>query len=289
MNQRGFTLVEIVIVLAIFGFVMMTSYTILSSTLEADRRVQLATMTGKVGEAILNQMRRDLQGAVWRGLGEEIFRGEDRGDDDSAEDVIDFLTTAPVPLPDEETPNWTGEVTSVGYALRPGEETGDMILFRRVKWDLEGDPLDGGSRTALYERVKAMDINYLNEEGEWVRDWEASEMLPEENLTDFPFIDEREALSELDEEDSGEDESVLQPGDIDPATGEVIPEEPLPLPLPRAVQIVLYLHYGNEKGRILTTDDQPLVERFSTIVPLLVSDQILVEDPMLMEESLGSF
>ncbi|MAW77999.1 MAG: hypothetical protein CMJ95_11530 [Planctomycetes bacterium] len=287
MNERGFTLIEIVVVLAIFGFVMMASYTILTSTLEADRRIQRATMTGKVGEAILNQMRRDLQGAVWRGLGQEVFRGEDRGDEDSAEDVIDFLTTAPVPTPDDDISNWTGEISSVGYALRPGEDSGDLILFRRVEWDLESDPLDQGSRSALYDRVKAMDIHYLDEEGEWAREWDAKSLLPEENLSDFPYLDEREQLGD-EEEESDDSEPVLQPGDIDPTTGEVIPEEPLPLPLPRAVQIVLYLHYGNEQGRILDADDQPLVERFSTIVPLLVSDQILVEDPLLESET-GNF
>ena len=121
---------------------MMTSYTILTSTLEADRRIQQTTMSSKIGEAILNQMRRDLQGVVWRGLGQDIFRGEARGDEDDAEDVIDFLTTSPVPPPEDEIASWTDEVSSVGYALRPGEENGDFILFRRVEWDLETDPLD---------------------------------------------------------------------------------------------------------------------------------------------------
>lgn len=288
MNQRGFTLIEIVVVMSIFGVVMMASYTILTSTLEADRRIQQTTMSSKIGEAILNQMRRDLQGVVWRGLGQDIFRGEDRGDEDDAEDVIDFLTTSPVPPPEDEIASWTDEVSSVGYALRPGEENGDFILFRRVEWDLETDPLDQGSRTALYDRVKALDIHYLGEEGEWVREWDSSDLLPEQNLTDFPFLDEREELAESEEEE-GDTETVPQPGEIDPSTGELIPEEPLPRPLPRAVQIVLYLHYGNEQGRILDANQEPMVEQFSTIVGLLVSDQILVEDPAaLLEEGLGN-
>ena len=245
-------------------------------------------MSSKIGEAILNQMRRDLQGVVWRGLGQDIFRGEDRGDEDDAEDVIDFLTTSPVPAPEDEIASWTDEVSSVGYALRPGEENGDFILFRRVEWDLETDPLDQGSRTALYDRVKALDIHYLGEEGEWVREWDSSDLLPEQNLTDFPFLDEREELAESEEEE-GDSETVPQPGEIDPSSGELIPEEPLPRPLPRAVQIVLYLHYGNEQGRILDANQEPLVEQFSTIVGLLVSDQILVEDPAaLLEEGLGN-
>ena len=288
MNQRGFTLIEIVVVMSIFGVVMMASYTILTSTLEADRRIQQTTMSSKIGEAILNQMRRDLQGVVWRGLGQDVFRGEDRGDEDDAEDVIDFLTTSPVPPPEDEIASWTDEVSSVGYALRPGEENGDFILFRRVEWDLETDPLDQGSRTALYDRVKALDIHYLGEEGEWVREWDSSDLLPEQNLTDFPFLDEREELAESEEEE-GDSETVPQPGEVDPSTGELIPEEPLPRPLPRAVQIVLYLHYGNEQGRILDANQEPMVEQFSTIVGLLVSDQILVEDPAaLLEEGLGN-
>lgn len=288
MNQRGFTLIEIVVVMSIFGVVMMASYTILTSTLEADRRIQQTTMSSKIGEAILNQMRRDLQGVVWRGLGQDIFRGEDRGDEDDAEDVIDFLTTSPVPPPEDEIASWTDEVSSVGYALRPGEENGDFVLFRRVEWDLATDPLDQGSRTALYDRVKALDIHYLGEEGEWVREWDSSDLLPEQNLTDFPFLDEREELAESEEEE-GDSETVPQPGEVDPSTGELIPEEPLPRPLPRAVQIVLYLHYGNEQGRILDANQEPMVEQFSTIVGLLVSDQILVEDPAaLLEEGLGN-
>jgi len=311
MQQRGFTLVELIVVLGIFTLVMSMCYTILDTTLEADRRIHKTTLTGKVGEAILGQMRRDLQGAAWRGLGPEVFRGEDHGDDDNAEDSIDFITTSPVPEPEDETPSWTGELSSVGYALRPGDD-GDQVLFRRVAWDLTSDPLDSGVRTAIYDRVQALNFEYLDIEGEWVGHWDASELLPEENLTDFPYLDEREFQAELEAEElaasaadaavaaaaSGLDgttgitggqssapEGGLGPGDIDPATGEVIPEEPLPLPLPRAVRIVLYLHYSDEKGQLLDADGAPHEEVFSTIVPLLVSDQILVEDPETLLES----
>ena len=314
MAQRGFTLIELIVVLGIFTIVMSMAYTILDTTLIADRRIQKATLTGKVGEAILGQMRRDLQGVVWRGLGSEVFRGENHGSEDDSEDSIDFLTTSPVPPPDDDTSDWTGEVSSIGYALRPGED-GDLILFRRIAWDLNNDPLDSGERSAIYDRVKALDIEYLNELGEWSTEWDASTLLPEENLTDFPYLDEREALAQLEEEElaaanasaaastgSGSGSGLegvastgsnapLQPGDIDPATGEVILEEPLPLPRPRAVRIVLYLHYSDESGQILNEDQTPYEEVFSTIIPLLVSDQILVEDPenALLDDGSGNF
>jgi hypothetical protein len=43
-------------------------------------------------------------------------------------------------------------------------------------------------------------------------------------------------------------------------------------------------HYSDEKGQLLDADGAPYEEVFSTIVPLLVSDQILVEDPETLLE-----
>ena len=300
MHQKsdGFTLIELVVVLGIFGLVMLASYTILETTIEADRRVHEATLTGKVGEAILNQMRRDLQGTIWRGFGEEIFRGESRGEEENAEDTIDFLTTSPVPEPEETISSWTGEVSSVGYALRPGKD-GDFILFRRVAWDMELDPLDTGERTAIYDRMKAMDFLFVDAENNWVGDWDSSSLLPEVNESDFPFLDEEERLEAEEAALAADDpaaaaaaaSNAASADNIDPATGEPIPEEPLPIPIPRAVQVVLYLHYGDERGRILDPSGEPLVEVFSTVIPLIVTDQVLLPDPEaeLAEGLLGDF
>ncbi|MAJ29234.1 hypothetical protein CBD41_07395 [bacterium TMED181] len=298
-NSEGFTLIELVVVLGIFGLVMLASYTILETTIEADRRVHEATMTGKVGEAILSQMRRDLQGTIWRGLGENIFRGESRGEDESAEDTIDFLTTSPIPEPTETITSYTGEVSSVGYALKSGED-GDFILFRRVAWDMDMDPLDTGDRTAIYDRVKAMDFRFLDAENNWVGDWDSSSLLPEVNESDFPFLDEEERIeaeeAALAENDPNSGGTTTTPNagtgaDIDPATGEPIPEEPLPIPIPRAVEVILYLHYGDERGRILDSSGNPLMEVFSTVIPLIVTDQLLLPDPeeVLGEDLLGNF
>mgnify|MGYP003334702758 CR=1 FL=1 len=120
MHQKsdGFTLIELVVVLGIFGLVMLASYTILETTIEADRRVHEATLTGKVGEAILNQMRRDLQGTIWRGFGEEIFRGESRGEEENAEDTIDF---------------WVGEAEQNGEAKSDYDNL--LSIFKALQID----------------------------------------------------------------------------------------------------------------------------------------------------------
>lgn len=286
MRTRGFTLIELILVIGIFGMVMSMCYQILSSTLEADRRIHKTTLSGKIGEAIISQIRRDLQGAVWRSLGLDVFRGSDGGQEDSAEDSLDFLTTAPVPRPPEDLDSWTGEIAGVGYRLASGDE-GNNILFRRVQWNLDEDPLDAGTYYPIYDKVQAMEIRYLDELGEWIDDWDAREFLPEENETYFPFIDEEERLAEEAEE---QDEEISDAGDvpIDPLTGEMITEELPPLPLPRAVEVILYLRLGDERGLLLDEFGEPLVERVSTIVPLLCSDMLVVEDPAeaLMEDLL---
>ncbi len=297
-KTEGFTLIELVVVLGIFGLVMLASYSILETTIEADRRVHEATLTGKVGEAILNQMRRDLQGTIWRGLGENIFRGESRGEEDNAEDTIDFLTTSPVPEPDETIPSYTGEVSSVGYALKAGDD-GDFTLFRRVAWDMDVDPLDTGDRTAIYDRVKALDFRFLDAENNWVDDWDSSNLLPEVNDSDFPFLDEEERIAAEEAELAADNPAntatttanASKAANIDPATGEPIPEEPLPIPIPKAVEVVIYLHYGDERGRILDASGNPLMEVFSTVIPLIVTDQLLLPDPeqLLTEGALGGF
>ncbi|HIA27743.1 MAG TPA: prepilin-type N-terminal cleavage/methylation domain-containing protein [Planctomycetes bacterium] len=277
MRERGFTLIELILVVGIFGLVMSMCYQILNTTLEADRRIHKTTLSGKIGEAIISQIRRDLQGAVWRGLGIEVFRGSDRGRDDTAEDSIDFLTTAPVPHPPDSFDNWTGEVAAVGYRLARGDD-GNNILFRRVQWNLTEDPLDAGSFYPVYDKVQGLEIRYLDELGEWLDDWDAAELLPEENESYFPFIDEEESLAAEAEE---QDEEITDAGDvpIDPLTGEMLTEELPPLPLPRAVEVVLYLRLGDERGVLLDPNGEPIVERVSTIVPLLCSDLLLVEDP----------
>jgi type II secretion system protein J len=98
-RQAGFTLIELIVVIGIFGSVMAICYSILDSTMRADQRITRNTRSGKVGQGIIQQIRRDLQGAVWRSYGPEVFIGIDGGEAEGAADELHFLTTAPVPSP----------------------------------------------------------------------------------------------------------------------------------------------------------------------------------------------
>ena len=74
-QQGGFSLLELIIVLGIFGLVLSMAYQILLTTLDAEQQVTRMTRNGKVGQAIMTMIRRDLQSIAYHGLGREVFLG----------------------------------------------------------------------------------------------------------------------------------------------------------------------------------------------------------------------
>ncbi len=281
--RGGFTLIELVVVVGIFGMVMSMAYQILSSTMEAEQRVTKNTRTGKVGQGILQQIRRDLQGAVWRSYGIRVFLGVDGGNGEDANDEIHFITTAPVPRPGDEDEAPMPEVASVGYVLKQGED-GNSTLYRRVKWELGDNPLDDGEYYEVYGYVRGLDFHYLGREDEWLDSWESEphlEGLDNENLNTFlPFRDQREGDEEADALEAAESGD---PTTAIPDEGEDEEVEEIPLPIPRAVQVILHIAIGDERGLYLDLDGEPIIERVSTIVPILSAEVLRVEDPAKAE------
>lgn len=281
-RQAGFTLIELIVVIGIFGSVMAICYSILDSTMRADQRITRNTRSGKVGQGIIQQIRRDLQGAVWRSYGPEVFIGIDGGEAEGAADELHFLTTAPVPSPEDDFDVRVTEVAGVGYVLKPGEDNWNT-LFRRVKWEIADAPLDDGEYTEVYGLVLALDFHYLGEAEEWLDEWDASTLLAElenENYDTFlPFNDQEEADEEqaaLDAAETGDPTALIDDGEEE--------EVEIPLPLPRAVEVVLYLGVGDERGPFLDEDGNPIIERVSAIIPIITSEVIVVEDPNETEE-----
>lgn len=279
MNRRGFSLIELVIVIAIFGLVLTAAYQILLTTIESDRFITRATRSGKIGESILSQIRRDLQGVVYRTYGDQVFLGNDNGDGESALDDFHFITTARVPdPPPEDADYWTGDAASVGYVLKPGPGGGDEghILFRRVRHRFSDvEPFVGTSYTPIYERVKALQVEYLDRGVEWLEQWDSSERI-EEGTNDPPLIEKPKAGTAL-------IDSVADGQDADDGTEEGVEgeEEEEPLPIPRAVRIILWIYLGDEEGLIKDDDDNPVVERYETVVPLLAVEEMELDPDLL--------
>lgn len=277
-RESGFSLMELVVVIAIFGLVLTAAYSILTTTIASDEHITNWTRSGKIGESILSQIRRDLQGAVYLTYGEEVFLVNDGGEGDTAADEIHFLTTARVPaVPEQDLDRWMADAASVGYVIKEstGEE-GSGTLFRRVKWRFDQEPFDGDNYYPIYERVKGFSIELLDRDAtEWLDSWDSSERI-EEGTNDPPLIPKERAaelLSELTE--SAEDETISDSDDE---------EDEEPLPIPRAVRITLHIYLGDEDGLAKDDDGEYIVERYETIVPILVVESTEL-DPELLESA----
>ena len=132
------------------------------------------------------------------------------------------------------------------------------VLFRRVKWDFQNDPLEDGQYYPIYERVRGLSLRYLDENGEWLEEWDAGEHMLDPALG-----------GEEEEDPPGEEDEEME-----------IDKEPQVLP--RAVEIVLYIYVGDERGLVRNEGEELMTERYSTVVPLLSAETlILVSDDLI--------
>ena len=259
-RDAGFTLLEMVVVTAMFATILLVAYQILVSTLRAADRIDMATRSGRVGNSIIALLRRDLQGTFYHYLGERVFLGNDDGDGESAKDELHFISTSDVPDP-YENQEWTGEVASIGYVLQESSEGDGLTLFRRVRWEMNlEEPFEGESYFPIYNRVRSLNLRYLDETGTWSDDWNSVERF--QKLLEFKGIGQEQ------EPPTEEEEEILEP-----------------VVVPIAVEITLAIYLGDEKGTVLDEDSNPVVEEYYAVVPISVAETLRLDegDPLLLD------
>ena len=176
-RRAGFTLIEILVTVAIMGLMLAGITEILGSVRTTRDLVHNIQETQLAGPAILDLVERDLRGIFTTGLPTEfhlqvknqVVLGEDA-------DRIDFFTTT-------DSLIWTGEndrfvradFNEVGYCLRPSPLNDDFLeIYRREGFGIDDEPMQGGRYTFLHDRVVSFDIQVYAEDGpdaEPVEDW----------------------------------------------------------------------------------------------------------------------
>lgn len=192
--NSGFTLVEVILTLAILGYVVSCIYPCLIYTIEVKDRVESMSALNKVGQAIIRQITHDLEGCYnIQNPQVKDFEGIENGEADS----INFVTTV------ESAPDENGvrsDITEVGYRLEPNEQDPDYyVLLRREGFSVSGDPLKGGTLSEVFDRVKSFNLTYHDGE-DWVDGWSGG--LPLAVKIEFIVKIERE-LSESEKEEEG--------------------------------------------------------------------------------------
>lgn len=173
---RSFTLIEMMVAVALMAMVLSMVGGILLSVINTREKVQDSLDSDKAGYGLLATLRRDLTGVYAYALGGPAFLGDNEEEDGRPADRIHFVTTADV---SESSDGLKPRLVEVGYRLEKAREGDQLILYRRAS-GYEGDPLKGGgSYTGLYVGVHSFEIQYYDEEEkDWKEEWKHAKRLP---------------------------------------------------------------------------------------------------------------
>lgn len=282
--QGGFTLMEVVIVMAMLGFVLGSAYQIFINCIETERKVEEITIPEKVGEGILTLMRRDLAGAVFKGatqaLDNQVFVGIDNPGQDGDADTIYFLTTVdPTPREDAQV-DWENirTLTMIGYRLESNQNSAYTLYRKEIlefgQHDVTNAP---GVNYNVYDKVKSLNIEFFDGY-EWSADWDS-----------VAAIEEQQRLQqEQDDLRSGTNSNIPRVSDPAAAEGDEellgeVQQQAAPIPIAVRIELEIYSGIGNKLNE---KNDQPVVRKFTTLVPLLASRRLAlpIEDEMLAAE-----
>lgn len=177
-NSRGFTMVEMLVVLGIVGFMMATIYGTLYSTLKISRDVNLRVSGSKVGPILLDQVEHDLRGLFAYNIhGKSLLRGENLRIGGMDADKLSLVSQVPSTTAwVEDDKSIFASVNEVSYGLSQNPENSDyLLLWRGEDFFVDDDPLKGAKGSPLYRRITGFNVVYyreLGEDAEKFDDWD---------------------------------------------------------------------------------------------------------------------
>jgi prepilin-type N-terminal cleavage/methylation domain-containing protein len=284
-QRRGFTLIEVVLVMTMLVLVLAITYGLLLDCLDAERRIEKMTLPEKVGEGILSLIRQDLSGTIYRNMGTKVFLVTDGGAQPEARDEIRFLSTVePTPREDSGAGQTVAvdvfrTITGVGYFLRPSPVTDNVTAFTLFRKEINtldnATPLDApGMNYEIYDKVKSLSFECFDG-WEWVTAWDSeSRILDEEARLQTEAADQG-GIARVSDPARGAAAFPSSPG-VMPASStgeEVLP--PAAIPLAVRIEIAVYVGIGGKIER--DPMGNPAVKTYSTIVPILAAQRIPIE------------
>lgn len=179
-SERGFTLMEVLVALAIMSGVMVLLYSVLNASLLARDTLEREARVVRVGPDILDLIESDLRRAWVMDIADDkVFLGESKTIDGEPADALSFLTTV-----DSSITHLVGErevasdVCETGYRLRRNASLPDVReLWRRQSFHIDEEPLEDGVYELLHDRVIAFQVRYFDDvdkEAEERTEWDAA-------------------------------------------------------------------------------------------------------------------
>lgn len=175
-SSPGFTLIEIMIAMAILAMISVLIYTSTSQTIKGKEETVKRDESNHSVSLALNKMAADLQTAFILNspdlLGSEgriktVFSGK--------EDKLDFAALSHTRYFKNTR---EADFAEVGYYLADDpEDSSKKILMRRESKLLDDKPEEGGSADPMVEGVKDFRLEYYDpKKKEWLKSWDSSQL-----------------------------------------------------------------------------------------------------------------
>lgn len=158
-RSTGFTLLELLVAIAVFGLVAMLAYGGLASVLAAREETAAAAQRLHALQLTMLMLQRDLDQVVPRGIRDEY--GDDRPALHGGTDWIEF-TRGGWFNPTEQA---RSQLQRVAYTLR------ERALLRAYWQVLDRAQDSAPQQTPLLEQVRALRVRFLDARREWHETW----------------------------------------------------------------------------------------------------------------------
>lgn len=189
MNKKGFTLLEILVGMAILAFMATMIWQISSGNIDAKERVEKRDEVFQMSRIAIERIVDDLEMAFlvtnsqFLGKAQDgtsaktIFKGEDTGHFDT----VNFASFS----------NWRmfrnskeSDQAEIGYYVVPDEEERDLYrLMRRVSPYFDNNGTEGGRSEPVAENISSFDLEYYDgRQGEWTKEWNSEEVDQKDKL-----------------------------------------------------------------------------------------------------------
>ncbi|MFA4986107.1 MAG: prepilin-type N-terminal cleavage/methylation domain-containing protein [Candidatus Brocadiia bacterium] len=203
-DTKGFTLIEILLALALASIVITVCYAILIGTLKAQTEADEAMRWSRIQAAVFDALSDDITQAT-----KPRFMRSPESYQTTTTDPAATPTPTPTPSPDTATgqpaipryfiaelnPDWSDGAgiafvvarpsfdaetqqyylyRSISYFIKRDDRTRANLLYRREKIGYEGTIEEGGGAEILCDIISTFEINYFDGK-EWLEEWKVEE------------------------------------------------------------------------------------------------------------------
>ncbi len=158
-EQAGFTLVEILLALLMFGIISGVIFASFSAVVDGVEQSQESSEFYRVGRAVLQLMSQEVAAAMQvEGDDRTTMQGEDSERNGQPRDRLDFVLI-PYRRFAQDVPS--GDLCDVSYYIDDNDE-GNATLFREEDCTLDSERQEGGTKLELTDAAVGLNVTFFD-------------------------------------------------------------------------------------------------------------------------------